>query len=316
MGVPRGVGRAPRRTDHASRRVLAIASLAVLAFATLLGATSGASNGKAQLNTGLTSAVLTVAVTLAGLLLLYLLYIIVRMLLVKPGDGDWGSSNWSLFGLLLVPVMFGVLAVLIHLLGSKPHAPEHATIRSGGIHPTRPAPYNGVHFESGTASITLVIVVGGALLLFGAGWYIRYRHKRKGDFGWLEATEGRSVYSNLTTLAESLSTVEIADPEQEPDPRRAIIAAYLAMTAAGAAAGAEREPDETPSEYLGRLLGSVGVSALSAARLTHLFETARYSTLPIAENLRHEAMTALADVRRDLLAAAGPRTAGMTAAVS
>ena len=84
------------------------------------------------------------------------------------------------------------------------------------------------------------------------------------------------------------------------------------MTYAAAAAGARRRGDETPSEFLQRLLDSLGASHEAARRLTSLFETARYSTKVFEETRRSDAIEALRQIRADLSPDAVASAPGMT----
>jgi hypothetical protein len=108
-------------------------------------------------------------------------------------------------------------------------------------------------------------------------------------------------------LAEELATAlddAIDDVRAETDPRRAVIAAYARMEAILAAHGLPRRAAEAPYEFLARALAAVAASAEHLARLTDLYEEARFSTHAIPPSLRDEALDALAAVRDDLRAAA------------
>jgi Domain of unknown function (DUF4129) len=105
----------------------------------------------------------------------------------------------------------------------------------------------------------------------------------------------------------------LEDLEREPDPRRAVIAAWARMERGLAAAGLPREPAEAPFEYAARVLDSALVAApapvggeRSAAvhRLTGLFERAKFSRHHIGPADRDQAVAALRAVRRELAEAA------------
>jgi Domain of unknown function (DUF4129) len=110
----------------------------------------------------------------------------------------------------------------------------------------------------------------------------------------------------------------LEDLEREPDPRRAVIAAWARMERGLAAAGLPRRPSEAPFEYATRVLetaldpaapgspdGFGGPVQLSSVhRLTGLFERAKFSHHRIGEGDRHEAIAALRAVRRELAEAA------------
>ncbi|HEX8134042.1 MAG TPA: DUF4129 domain-containing protein [Actinomycetes bacterium] len=108
------------------------------------------------------------------------------------------------------------------------------------------------------------------------------------------------------------------DIERDPDPRRAVIAAWARMERGLAAAGLPRAPAEAPFEYVARVLAAsldrpghpLGVPRTppvrpaSVHRLTDLFERAKFSRHTIDHAMRQEAVAALRAVRSDLAAAA------------
>ena len=99
----------------------------------------------------------------------------------------------------------------------------------------------------------------------------------------------------------------LEDLEREPDPRRAVIAAWARMERGLAAAGLPRHPSEAPFEYAARVLETAlapneggTLRPASVHRLTGLFERAKFSRHPIGQADREEAMAALRTVRREL----------------
>jgi hypothetical protein len=92
------------------------------------------------------------------------------------------------------------------------------------------------------------------------------------------------------------------DLRNEPDLRRAIIAAYARMEAALAGAGLARRPSEAPVEYLERALTSLDASSDGVRRLTVLFEWAKFSQHDPEPAMRDEAIDALVAVRDELRA--------------
>lgn len=84
------------------------------------------------------------------------------------------------------------------------------------------------------------------------------------------------------------------------DPRAAVIACYSRMETVVELAGIEAAASDTPFELLARLLRARHVSETSARRLTELFEEAKFSIRPIDEPMRQEALSAVAEVRREL----------------
>jgi Domain of unknown function (DUF4129) len=61
-----------------------------------------------------------------------------------------------------------------------------------------------------------------------------------------------------------------------------------------------RRPSEAPFEYLGRVLLELDTSAGAVFELTALFERAKFSRHAIDEEMRDEAIAALAAVRDEL----------------
>jgi hypothetical protein len=92
----------------------------------------------------------------------------------------------------------------------------------------------------------------------------------------------------------------LEDLEREPDPRRAVIAAWARMERGLAAAGLPRHPAEAPFEYATRVLEAALARRESVHRLTGLFERAKFSQHRIGEDDRAQAIAALRAVRRDL----------------
>jgi Domain of unknown function (DUF4129) len=88
------------------------------------------------------------------------------------------------------------------------------------------------------------------------------------------------------------------------DPRAAVLAAYARMEAALASVGLARRPSDAPREYLARLETGLGGGRAPAARLTELFERARFSPHPVGEESRAEAIGALERLRMELEAPA------------
>jgi TRAP-type C4-dicarboxylate transport system permease small subunit len=106
--------------------------------------------------------------------------------------------------------------------------------------------------------------------------------------------------------AEVLSDVldeTLDDLRAEPDPRRAVIAAYARMERSLAAHGIPRRRFEAPNEYLQRVLSEVSGGRLAATRLTALFERARFSPHEVDESMKASAIDAIESLQADLAAA-------------
>ena len=111
--------------------------------------------------------------------------------------------------------------------------------------------------------------------------------------------------------SESLPSEELAgvldetldDLLAEPDPRRAVIAAYARMERAFAAHGVPRRQFEAPHEYLGRVLAEATGGGRGAARLTALFERARFSPHEVDSAMKNDAIEAIQALQAELAAA-------------
>jgi uncharacterized protein DUF4129 len=85
---------------------------------------------------------------------------------------------------------------------------------------------------------------------------------------------------------------------REPDPRRAVIAAYAAMVLSLSRSGFPREQPEAPMEYLRRILTGFAGVAREVATLTHLFQLAKFSNHVVDDEMRGTAIGALERLQR------------------
>jgi hypothetical protein len=154
-----------------------------------------------------------------------------------------------------------------------------------GKHHPAPAPSRQVHFRWDE----LAVVLGVLLLLGGIAYATRTRR------GPPTARPAPEVLA--AALDDSLD-----DLRNDPDLRRAIIAAYARMETALGAAGLPRRPAEAPLEYVERALLALHTSAAAVRSLTDLFEWARFSHHEPEPSMRDEAVDALVAVRDELRA--------------
>ena len=136
--------------------------------------------------------------------------------------------------------------------------------------------------------VVFVALVLGAAALVAAG---RLRDRR--------SPAGSRDYRSHEAVAFALDE-SLDDLRNDPDLRRAIIAAYARMEAALAFAGLPRRPSEAPLEYMERALTAIDASAPAAQRLTVLFEWAKFSQHEPEPQMRDEAIAALVAVRDEL----------------
>jgi hypothetical protein len=194
----------------------------------------------------------------------------------------------------LVAIVLFVLVVVVGLLvfgrrdeprerrRADPAAEESSSDRSS----TAPDDQRNVSvaFYAGLALAGAVVVIGIAR----AGG----RKEPSVDGYEPEEDEVSPAEMLLTAVDESLDALE-----GEPDPRRAIVAAYVRVQAILARDGMPRRISETEPEYLRRVLRHYGAAAEPARRLTELFERARYGVGVVDEGMRTEAIAAARAIR-------------------
>jgi hypothetical protein len=142
-----------------------------------------------------------------------------------------------------------------------------------------------------TAAVLVVLGIAGAA---GAAAYLSHRSRRRRLGGG--RAELREALADV--LAETLD-----DLRAEPDPRRAVIAAYARLERSLAAYGLPRRQSDAPEEYLARVLGDLEVGTRSVQRLTDLFAQAKFSQHDVGPATKEEAIAALETVREELRAA-------------
>ncbi|MGC9963455.1 MAG: DUF4129 domain-containing protein [Acidimicrobiales bacterium] len=300
-------------------------ALLLLLVAVLAGSLSQTAHGTASLRGGAASIALTVAVTLVGLFVVVFGVLVFYGLATSPrGSSEReGIARRPFWRGIAVALVLPVIAVIILLLHRNRVGRPASRITTSPSTATPSGPHHSsVHFVPAASLSKVAIVVLLGLVIALGTWLAARRHGKDWNLGDILRSRGATAPTGSTAvLAESIGEVRVPDPEEEVDPRRAVVAAYVAMTSAAATAGAARRHDETASEFLERLLSALGASHAAARRLTYLFETARYSTQPFEETLRSDAIAALRQVQAELTAqdptaaavtGAGPSRVGVT----
>jgi hypothetical protein len=147
----------------------------------------------------------------------------------------------------------------------------------------------GADHSTGIAALTAG--VGAGVVGFAGLAIVRARRRREAD------VEPRAMVAAGARDAAAAAAIPA-------DPRAAVLAAYARMEAALASVGLARRPSDAPREYLARLEAGLGGGRAPAARLTELFERARFSPHPVGEDSRAEAIGALETLRVELEAPA------------
>jgi uncharacterized membrane protein YidH (DUF202 family) len=199
-------------------------------------------------------------------------------------------KNWMV-GVLGAMIGLSVVAVLLlRYLHDHRGARSNPVSRLATLAKHGSAPARAVRFDWGPVIVVSVL----ALLAVGAAaWFVLERRRRE---------PVRKTEQLATEIALALERT-IADLRAEPDPRKAVIAAYAQMERALAEAGLARAPAEAPREYLRRVLVGLGAHQPLVERLTELFERAKFSPHAIDAAMKEEAIDALESLRDDLRSA-------------
>lgn len=146
----------------------------------------------------------------------------------------------------------------------------------------------------------IVVWIAGASAALGLAAAAFLRRRRALDtlapFGG-QAGVNDELVASITDALEDL--------EAEPDPRRAVIAAYARMEGVLARHGLKRRLSETPVEYLQRVLLGLTERKETVGRLTSLFEQAKFSHHEIDAAMKQDAIEALRELRDDLQRSTG-----------
>lgn len=112
--------------------------------------------------------------------------------------------------------------------------------------------------------------------------------------------------------SEAVAHAMLADAEdqrrllaEDGSPRNAVVACWDRFETQAAAAGLARAPWETSAEYTMRVLDLVDADQPAVTRLGELYREARFSTHPVTEEHRREALEALDVIHRTLLRPSG-----------
>ena len=228
------------------------------------------------------------AIWVAGLLVASPLLSGLSLTAGEPRPRRWHGN--VLAGVVFLTLVLAGFAILRRLSGRRGDdtVPEAGTGQTTVTEPPQRLP------TLDPASIDWLVVglvFAAALVGFGilAAVLVRPRGRSIGELEARKALE--------TMLDETLD-----DLEREPDPRRAVIAAYARMEQSLGAYGLPRRAWEAPLEYLARVIEELTGSATAAKRLTRLFERAKFSEHSIDAPMKQDAIAAVAAVRDELRA--------------
>jgi len=281
------------RTRNALLSTVGILSLvAVVAIASRGSTPSGGPGARRPTDTLLDILLSLYIISLvAGAVIFLYLLALRRTTLAQPGGGrrrDWRNT----VGML---VLVGAALLLARNFSSRRLEGVGVTLPqvpgAGGVTPTAAGQES---YEAEFAWIPVSITLGLlAVAVAGVWWSARSRRRARG---------GHSGDPLADALAAAVDE-SLDDLRAEPDPRRAVIAAYARLERVLASYGLPRKTSEAPLEYLGRMLGQLSVSPPAARRLTDLFERAKFSQHEVGQEMKEQAIGALETVRDDLAAA-------------
>jgi Domain of unknown function (DUF4129) len=135
-----------------------------------------------------------------------------------------------------------------------------------------------------TIALIVVIALGVLILIMALRWRV------------LDAPTGMGGSDRRTAVARAVD-LSLDALRGEPDPRRAVIAAYAAMERSLSGAGYGRDRSEAPLEYLRRVIAAPTSVGEEVRTITLLFQHAKFSHHAVEEAMRSRAIEALARIR-------------------
>jgi hypothetical protein len=208
-----------------------------------------------------------------------------------------GIASFLLFLLLFTAVVYFRLRHWNPVFGDQ--EPGGLFGREGAAPPPGADPGTGSDYEPRFAWIPVVVVV--LLAAAGVAAYVVAARRRRRTLGPADGEAAEQVAADLEDTMDDLRA--------EPDPRRAVIAAYARLERALGASGAPRSPAETAEEYVARILDRLEVDGAPVRTLTDLFTRAKFSQHEVDEGMKLQAISALEQIRDELRAVARRREA-------
>ena len=287
-------------TDHRARPRLATAGLIALAVLGLLAVVAIGARGTHPLGNGrLSQRQVPDTVSndlLTTIIVVYVAAVLATAVILWRGRGAWRPvrSTW-LRRFFVTMVFFVALGFFLAQFEAIRHAHGHthataatsqkAAAQAQHAHPSLPTNDNA-HFDWAFAvGLLSLLAVGGVF------YVVRQRRAEQPT----DRTEAAVAEELSAAVSESID-----DLVREPDPRRAVIAAYARMEGVLARSGYSRHPAETPLEYLARVLRALDVGGGSIRELTELFEQAKFSAHTIDQSMKGRAIACFTRVRDDL----------------
>jgi len=289
--------------DSADRRMIGLPVL-VVALVILVAAGTGADSSATQPSTAdnprwLLDAAVSVA-AVAGLAAVAVL--VYAFLPGRPGrrrreeapEPAWWQKAIGLA--ISVVLLVAELALVLALRRGGVGSSTTSSPRSGAPAVAAPSSSGRPGLSGALVDWWIVAGVSAGAVAMAAIIAVGFELRRRRDL----PVHNRVVRSGPAHDAVEALNVSLDAMVNEPDARRAVIAAYARMESWLARSGAPRRAWEAPFEYLDRVLIMLGASANVASALTELFERAKFSHHPIGTDMRDAAVTALAELRDQL----------------
>jgi hypothetical protein len=206
-----------------------------------------------------------------------------------------GIASFLVFMLLFSAVVYFRLRNWNPVFGGE--EPGGVVGPEGTARPPERGPGTGTEYEPRFAWIPVLVVV--MLAATGIAAYVIAARRR-----------GRAIDPADEDVAEQVAEdidETLDDLRAEPDPRRAVIAAYARLERALGASGVPRRPAETAEEYVARVLDRLDVDGVPVRVLTDLFAWAKFSQHDVDEAMKLRAIASLEQIRNELRDAAQRR---------
>jgi hypothetical protein len=275
---------------HASRltRLVAVAALVVVA-GIAIGAASRPHSVELSLATPqLGEVAVLVALVLAGAIGLIIGSNPSPIWVMDPNRATSVKVNRSrlTWGVRAVITLLGLMVVVFLVTSARTFSDD----RSRPLNPPAVVPIADSNSASGAGGgVNLVLACVVVAVTCGLVAAVLFREKRP-----------EPVISTRHDAAVQILDEGLGAMLAEHDPRKAVIAAYVAMERAMARKGWARRPHEAPTEHLARVLGVAPARAQDLDQLVDAYEFARFSEHEVTPAMRDTAVGSVRRLRADL----------------
>jgi hypothetical protein len=288
----------PGRSSRARGAVVLLLVLALMAVVTIAatGSTPGGTGRSTAPSDTLFDTVVSLLIVVFAAGLVAAFYVLVR-----DKDLQWSTprARYGLGSLVMFLVTAFAIALYVRSHGlDLRFDPQQAPLDRTENVPPPPAIGGGSQpqHEFRFAWIPVLVVLGLAVTAVAAFVFSSRRR--------------RTAVREPALAAELASAIDVSldDLRAEPDPRRAVIAAYARLERVLAAHGQPRHASDTPEEHVSRALAALAVDRRAVRRLEELYLHAKFSQHRVDARMKAEAIAALERVRDELRSTEGPGT--------